>query len=47
MVANVPDYCMEEVSDHAMAMRLALWRGVTSTIGPSAEEPGTPRRRRR
>ena len=28
IVANVPDYCMEEVSDHALAMGLALWRGV-------------------
>jgi D-3-phosphoglycerate dehydrogenase len=28
IVANVPDYCMEEVSDHALAMSLALWRGV-------------------
>ena len=30
MVANVPDYCIEEVSDHAIAMLLSLWRGVTS-----------------
>jgi D-3-phosphoglycerate dehydrogenase len=28
IVANVPDYCMDEVSDHALAMGLALWRGV-------------------
>lgn len=28
IAANVPDYCMEEVSDHALAMGLALWRGV-------------------
>jgi D-3-phosphoglycerate dehydrogenase len=28
VVANVPDYCMEEVSDHALAMGLALWRGI-------------------
>jgi D-3-phosphoglycerate dehydrogenase / 2-oxoglutarate reductase len=28
VVANVPDYCFEEVSDHALAMGLALWRGV-------------------
>jgi D-3-phosphoglycerate dehydrogenase len=30
MVANVPDYCIEEVSDHAIAMLLSLWRGVTT-----------------
>ncbi len=29
VVANVPDYCPEEVSDHAIAMLLSLWRGVT------------------
>ena len=28
VIANVPDYCMEEVSDHALAMGLALWRGI-------------------
>jgi D-3-phosphoglycerate dehydrogenase len=27
-VANVPDYCVEEVSDHAIALLLDLWRGV-------------------
>ena len=26
--ANVPDYCVEEVSDHAMAMILALGRRI-------------------
>jgi D-3-phosphoglycerate dehydrogenase len=30
MVTNVPDYCIEEVSDHAIAMLLSLWRGVTA-----------------
>ena len=30
MVANVPDYCIEEVSDHAIAMLLSLWRGVSA-----------------
>ncbi|MGH8176134.1 MAG: C-terminal binding protein [Steroidobacter sp.] len=28
-VTNVPDYCVEEVSDHAIALLLDLWRGVT------------------
>lgn len=27
-VTNVPDYCVEEVSDHAIAMILAHWRGI-------------------
>jgi D-3-phosphoglycerate dehydrogenase len=27
-VTNVPDYCVEEVSDHAIAMMTAHWRGV-------------------
>jgi D-3-phosphoglycerate dehydrogenase len=27
-VTNVPDYCVEEVSDHTVAMLLNLWRGV-------------------
>lgn len=26
MVANVPDYCIDEVSDHAVALALACWR---------------------
>jgi D-3-phosphoglycerate dehydrogenase len=29
-VANVPDYCMEEVSDHAVALLLSLWRGTAA-----------------
>jgi D-3-phosphoglycerate dehydrogenase len=28
-VTNVPDYCVEEVSDHAVALLLDLWRNVT------------------
>ena len=28
VVVNVPDYCYEEVSDHTIAITLALWRGV-------------------
>ncbi len=27
-VTNVPDYCVEEVSDHAVALTLAFWRGI-------------------
>lgn len=29
-VTNVPDYCVEEVSDHAIAMLLGHWRGTVS-----------------
>jgi D-3-phosphoglycerate dehydrogenase len=28
-VTNIPDYCVEEVSDHAVALLLDAWRGVT------------------
>jgi D-3-phosphoglycerate dehydrogenase len=28
MVANVPDYCISEVADHALALILCLWRKV-------------------
>jgi D-3-phosphoglycerate dehydrogenase len=27
-VTNVPDYCVEEVSDHVIAMLLSKWRGI-------------------
>jgi len=27
-VTNVPDYCVEEASDHAVAMLLSSWRGI-------------------
>ncbi len=30
LVTNVPDYCVEEVSDHVMAMLLAWTRGITA-----------------
>lgn len=30
VVANVPGYCVEEVSDHALALMLAAWRKVVS-----------------
>lgn len=29
-VTNVPDYCVEEVSDHVVAFLLSAWRGVTT-----------------
>jgi D-3-phosphoglycerate dehydrogenase / 2-oxoglutarate reductase len=29
-VTNVPDYCVEEVSDHVVALLLSAWRGVTT-----------------
>lgn len=29
-VTNIPDYCVEEVSDHAVALALGFWRGVTA-----------------
>ena len=29
-VTNVPDYCVEEVSDHAIALLLNAWRGIAS-----------------
>jgi phosphoglycerate dehydrogenase-like enzyme/tRNA A-37 threonylcarbamoyl transferase component Bud32 len=29
-VTNVPDYCIEEVSDHAVALLLAQWRGIVA-----------------
>lgn len=29
-VTNVPDYCVEEVSDHAIALLLSAWRGIAA-----------------
>ena len=29
VISNVPDYCMEDVSDHALALALSCWRRVT------------------
>jgi D-3-phosphoglycerate dehydrogenase len=29
-VTNVPDYCIEEVSDHVLALLLNAWRGITN-----------------
>jgi D-3-phosphoglycerate dehydrogenase / 2-oxoglutarate reductase len=28
VISNVPDYCMEDVSDHAVALALACWRRI-------------------
>ena len=48
-VTNVPDYCIEEVSDHAIAMLLALARGLTRLDGEVKAgrwEPAVARLRR-
>ena len=42
LVTNVPDYCIDEVSDHALALLLSLARGVTLP-GPPASDPGRGR----
>jgi D-3-phosphoglycerate dehydrogenase len=33
LVSNVPDYCIDEVSDHALALLLALGRGIARLNG--------------
>ncbi len=43
VVANVPDYCYEEVSDHTIAIALALWRGVAYYDRAIRKAPGRPR----
>jgi D-3-phosphoglycerate dehydrogenase len=48
-VTNVPDYCFEEVSDHAIAMLLAWSRGLTEadrSVKAGAWIPGKARLRR-
>jgi D-3-phosphoglycerate dehydrogenase len=33
MVANVPDYCISEVADHALALMLCVWRRISELDG--------------
>ena len=49
VVANVPDYCVEEVSDHAVALLLDWARGVTAfdrSVKTGAWSPSEARLRR-
>lgn len=49
VVANVPDYCVEEVSDHAVAMLLAWARGLTPfdrAVKAGVWDPASARLRR-
>lgn len=43
IVSNVPDYCVDEVSDHAMALVLALARRVVEFAGQTRAGAGTTR----
>ena len=48
-VTNVPDYCVEEVSDHALALLLAWTRGIASfdaAVKSGRWDPATARLRR-
>ena len=48
-VANVPDYCVEEVSDHAVALALAWFRGIVAfdrAVKTGAWDPARARLRR-
>lgn len=38
MVANVPDYCLDEVSDHALTLLLILSRGMVPAMAMAREE---------
>jgi D-3-phosphoglycerate dehydrogenase len=40
LVSNVPDYCDEEVADHALMLLLALNRGLKSHIAADEGSPG-------
>ena len=44
-VVNVPDYCVEEVSDHAVALLLDHWRGVAALDRESSKDDGNLRPR--
>jgi D-3-phosphoglycerate dehydrogenase len=49
VVANVPDYCIEEVSDHAMALLLAWARGIVqfdTAVKAGVWDPASARLRR-
>jgi D-3-phosphoglycerate dehydrogenase / 2-oxoglutarate reductase len=37
MVANVPDYCLDEVSDHALTLLLMLGRQIAPSVGLARE----------
>ena len=39
MVANVPDYCVDEVSDHALALLLLLSRQIIAAMTLAARQP--------
>ena len=48
-VANVPDYCVEEVSDHAVALALAWFRGIVAfdrAVKTGAWDPARAKLRR-
>jgi D-3-phosphoglycerate dehydrogenase len=39
MVANVPDYCIDEVSDHALALLLLMSRQIIAAMASAAKQP--------
>lgn len=39
MVANVPDYCIDEVSDHALALLLLMSRQIIAAMALAAKQP--------
>ena len=40
MVANVPDYCIDEVSDHALALSPLISRQIIAAMALAAKQPG-------